>query len=218
MNRLKELRQKKSISQSELADLLGVSSSQIYYYESGQRSPRSEYFWKEAADYFGVSVAYIMGLEEKTDYAKAAEIARILNNNPDMPEEEKENLKKECSQLIDRSLAVADDESKAHKRKKILEEPALEFLHNVYREQNKEGKEALIELVEIFRNLEPINREKVIEQAEMISLLQNHHNLKGNNQDTNYFSEKRKRLFNDKSKEIKQTEPIELPESTSNQD
>ena len=76
MNRLKELRQEKDLTllelREELKDKQGItfSTSQLSYYENGKRSPRRKDAWELIADYFNVSVSYILGynsLENKTD-------------------------------------------------------------------------------------------------------------------------------------------------------
>ena len=65
--RLKELRQEKGISLTKLSKILeekyGISAttSQLMYYEKGEREPRNKQFWKKLADYFGVSEAYLLG-------------------------------------------------------------------------------------------------------------------------------------------------------------
>lgn len=62
--RLKELREKKGLSQQELATIIGKSKSLISMYESGGRVPPFE--TQEAiADYFNVSLDCLMG---RTDY------------------------------------------------------------------------------------------------------------------------------------------------------
>lgn len=58
--RLKELREKKKINQSELAEKLGVSRGAISYYENGDRVPDIEFLYK-AADFFDVSADYLIG-------------------------------------------------------------------------------------------------------------------------------------------------------------
>ena len=60
MNRLKELRLNKKISQTDLAKMLGVTRQAISLYESGFRTPKPE-TWQVLADYFNVSVPYLQG-------------------------------------------------------------------------------------------------------------------------------------------------------------
>ncbi|WP_270336217.1 helix-turn-helix domain-containing protein [Streptococcus macedonicus] len=69
MNRLKELRKRRGLTLAELKDKIkdkqGVSfsTSQLSSYENGKRSPRNESAWEAIADYFGVSVGYLLGYD-----------------------------------------------------------------------------------------------------------------------------------------------------------
>ena len=98
--RLKELRQEKGISLTKLSEILeekyGISAttSQLMYYEKGEREPRNKQFWKKLADYFGVSEGYLLGyssvkteadlkvsvLDEALEELRALEKLRIINN------------------------------------------------------------------------------------------------------------------------------------------
>lgn len=62
-NRILELREKKDVSQSQLADAIGVSRQAISLYERGDREPKLK-TWQKMADYFGVSVGYLQGLHD----------------------------------------------------------------------------------------------------------------------------------------------------------
>lgn len=64
--RLKELREKKGISQRELAKDLGVSQGTVGNWESATREPNFETV-KRIAEYFGVSTDYILGTEVAKD-------------------------------------------------------------------------------------------------------------------------------------------------------
>ncbi len=62
---LKKLRASKSVTQDELAKALNISRSAIGMYEKGDREP--DYETLEAiADYFNVSIDYLLGRESKT--------------------------------------------------------------------------------------------------------------------------------------------------------
>lgn len=65
MNRIKELRQKKGDSVKKVADEVGLSQSMLSSYENGTRSPRDDETWGRLANYFGVSISYLMGLTDK---------------------------------------------------------------------------------------------------------------------------------------------------------
>ena len=61
-NRIKELRQSKGLSQSELAQKVGISNQAISHYETGKRYPKIEK-WQKLADFFNVSVPYLQGFD-----------------------------------------------------------------------------------------------------------------------------------------------------------
>lgn len=61
--RIKELRESKGISQIILGKYLGVARSTICQYEKGNRQP-DPLTLQKIADYFGVSVDYLLGREE----------------------------------------------------------------------------------------------------------------------------------------------------------
>jgi len=69
MNRLKELRNSKNLSLAALAEELSndeevkMNSMQLSRYERGENNPKAE-TWQHIANYFDVSVPYLMGYEE----------------------------------------------------------------------------------------------------------------------------------------------------------
>ncbi|MCZ3760441.1 helix-turn-helix transcriptional regulator [Lactobacillus gasseri] len=69
MNRIKELRLNKNISQSELGKKVNASNQAISAYESGFRTPKKE-TWQALADFFGVSVPYLQGAYSKQEILK----------------------------------------------------------------------------------------------------------------------------------------------------
>ena len=58
MNRLKELRLKRGLSQKALAEKLGTTQQAISLYEKGEREPSLE-MWQKLAAFFGISVPYL---------------------------------------------------------------------------------------------------------------------------------------------------------------
>ena len=62
MNRLKELRQEKKLSQKELAENIGVHYRTLQNWENGESQIKPEKA-QLLADYFGVSVGYLLGYE-----------------------------------------------------------------------------------------------------------------------------------------------------------
>ena len=61
--RLKELRAEKGIGQKKLAKDLSLSNSSISYWETGKQEPSASALLK-LAQYFNVSVDYILGLSD----------------------------------------------------------------------------------------------------------------------------------------------------------
>jgi len=62
MNRIKALRKQKGITVKDLADQLGIAQSMLTNYENGGTMPRNADFWRDLADFFDVSVGYLMGV------------------------------------------------------------------------------------------------------------------------------------------------------------
>lgn len=89
MNRIKELRQSRGLTlkqlSTELKEQSGVSISdgQLSNYENEKRSPRNQDTWKKMADFFDVSVGYLMGLTNL--------------NRMNLPNDPYENLQKSTS-------------------------------------------------------------------------------------------------------------------------
>lgn len=70
-NRIKELRKNKGLSQSQLANKVGISNQVISFYENNKREPKIE-TWQALADFFDVTVPYLQGIDDKpnTGYSK----------------------------------------------------------------------------------------------------------------------------------------------------
>lgn len=60
LNRLKELRKEKKLTQEELASEIGVNEKTISRWENGESTIKSDKA-QALADYFGVSVGYLLG-------------------------------------------------------------------------------------------------------------------------------------------------------------
>jgi len=63
MERLKELREEKGISQVHLAKEIGIYQATISKYEKGLREPDFQTL-KKLCDFFGVTAGYLLGFEE----------------------------------------------------------------------------------------------------------------------------------------------------------
>lgn len=63
MNRLKELRESKGLTQSQLGDIIGAKKSTISLWESEKRQPDKATLLK-LADFYNVSVDHILGRDQ----------------------------------------------------------------------------------------------------------------------------------------------------------
>ena len=94
MNRIKELRKKKGLTQIQLANIMHVSQGTISAYEAGTVQIDQETL-KSFADYFGVSIDYLLNYEnaEKPpealtveDYAATGAAVRITPRPQPQPQ------------------------------------------------------------------------------------------------------------------------------------
>ena len=80
MNRLKELRQEKKLSQKEIAETLGFSLRSFQRMENGESQIKPEKA-QQLADYFGVSVGFLLGYSEYRDSQEASFYLNKINPN-----------------------------------------------------------------------------------------------------------------------------------------
>ena len=78
--RIKEEREKKNLSQSDLGKTIGVSQQTIGSWEVGRTSPDHELLSK-LADFFAVTVDYLLGREVVTKDHPDPEIAKLLRDH-----------------------------------------------------------------------------------------------------------------------------------------
>ncbi len=70
-NQMKKLRNQKGLTQQELADILHVSKGTVGMWETGRREPNTEIL-SELADFYGVTVDYLLGREQLSPAQEAA--------------------------------------------------------------------------------------------------------------------------------------------------
>lgn len=66
MNRLKQLRKEKGLTQQELSEVIAVSYRTIQNWENGESQIKPEKT-QQLADFFGVSVGYLLGYEPESE-------------------------------------------------------------------------------------------------------------------------------------------------------
>ncbi len=89
-DRLKELREEKGITQKELGKIINISDRVIGYYEANNRFPKDEYVLKKLADFFEVSIDYLVDRIPNRKHAEGyvAESGAIYNFDlDDLPDE-----------------------------------------------------------------------------------------------------------------------------------
>lgn len=77
--KLKKLRIEKGITQEKLGQIIGVSDRVIGYYEADNRFPKDDILLTKIADYFNVSLDYLLGRTENKQFVK--EIDKKLQDN-----------------------------------------------------------------------------------------------------------------------------------------
>lgn len=80
MNRLKELRKEKKVSQKEIAEKIGVSYRTIQNWENGKSQIKPEKNQK-LADFFGVSIGNLLGYEPESKQASNYQKIKICFSN-----------------------------------------------------------------------------------------------------------------------------------------
>lgn len=96
MNRIKELRTERGITQADLAKILKISDRAVGYYENGDREPDYSTLLK-IADYFDVSIDYLLGASDikNPNESKNAdkEFVAFYEGYKDLDDADKEILK-----------------------------------------------------------------------------------------------------------------------------
>ena len=96
MNRIKELRNEKGITQADLAKILKISDRAVGYYETGDREPDYTTLLK-IAEYFDVSIDYLLGRvdvrKEATSAPADKEFVAFYEGYKDLDDADKEILK-----------------------------------------------------------------------------------------------------------------------------
>lgn len=82
-SRLKDLIEEKGITQKDLADEINTTKSTISRYLNNKREPKM-YLLEKIANYFGVSVDYLLGRSDIKDPAEVVENA--ISNDPELLE------------------------------------------------------------------------------------------------------------------------------------
>ena len=124
MTRIKELRKKKKVTQQEVAEAIGITRRGFQKWENGESQIKSNNA-QQLADYFGVSVGYLLGYDE------ADQMNNLVNN-------ELENLTQKLNQYREQYDVL----------KKVLSDK-LQYLDKTLREDEFQRKDELTTLLAI---------------------------------------------------------------------
>ena len=114
MNRIKELRKQKKVTQQEVAEAIGVTRRGFQKWENGE----SQITLKNAAqlaDYFGVPLSYLLNQEE--EWEKLQELHRKL---PTVKEFDELHFKKQENRFKRFVQFVSDEDMKVKDRNLVL--------------------------------------------------------------------------------------------------
>lgn len=107
MNRLKELRKQKGLTQQGLADEISVSKITVLRWENEERQIKPEKA-QQLADYFEVSVGYLLGYEpegmpKRSIYEEVySALLRVKSENPN--HDDRVAIREVCMELIEATL------------------------------------------------------------------------------------------------------------------
>lgn len=90
--RLKELRKKKHITQEQLAAIIGVERSSVGKYEGKSNIIPSTDVLNSLADYFGVSIDYLLGRDTAEQEPVDDFTYALYNETKELTEEDKQQL------------------------------------------------------------------------------------------------------------------------------
>ena len=124
MTRIKELRKKKKVTQQEVAEAIGITRRGFQKWENGESQIKSNNA-QQLADYFGVSVGYLLGYDE------ADQMNNLVNN-------ELENLTQKFNQYREQYDVL----------KKVLSDK-LQYLDKTLREDEFQREDELTTLLAI---------------------------------------------------------------------
>lgn len=122
MNRIRELRNNKGITQTELGKILSVQKAAVSKYELGLTTPSPEIL-KKMSEYFNVSIDYLLGNDRQTASPPAEK----------MPKDMKKYLE-QSEVIFDGDVYHLDDEGREMVRQ------ALKMAFLAAKEANKRKK------------------------------------------------------------------------------
>lgn len=91
--RISNLRKQKKLTQENVSKMLGIHRGTYANYEAGRREPDNETLHK-LADFFNVSIDYLLGRSEDTNSNVLVDPIISLLNDPSLSEEDKDIIER----------------------------------------------------------------------------------------------------------------------------
>ncbi len=106
--RLKKIRKEKGVSQSDVAEILGISRQAYNHYETGRRDPSNESL-NTLANYFSVSVDYLLGRTPAPNVTEPEQRIEAYDLMPgygysDLDDEDKEFVEAQMKHMVEQLL------------------------------------------------------------------------------------------------------------------
>ncbi|WP_373845231.1 helix-turn-helix domain-containing protein [Clostridium sp.] len=135
-NRIRNLREEKSISQLELAKILNIGNTTLSQYESDKRIP-SDTVKKKIADYFNVSTDYLLGRSDiRNPYTEKG-----LNEMNLSEQDPKQSTNKDDSEILaERFLDMLIDIGEIKTKEDLTSGKALKILSKIFKELEEDTK------------------------------------------------------------------------------
>lgn len=162
MNRIREIRKQKNISQAKIAEFLNTTPQSISLYEKGQREPKIT-TWQKLAEFFEVPTPYLMGVSDDPDgfdlWKNATgydqkqiqnEIERMKRANRVSSDETLQHLIGRAVTNLDGDMGGETDASALHEIQYLLKNIRNEVLDKYYLDPKKVDQLPKIGNVPIF--------------------------------------------------------------------
>lgn len=182
INRIKQLRLEKGLSQRKLAEETGISQQSLSFYEKGDRRPKIE-TWQKLADYFDVSVGYLQGVED-TNYSYNLAFSKILDKYDGVSSLKKDEKVKLVGMKIDLETLFSFLVSPENKSNLAIEKniELLKLISKIVDQMSVEFLMSSLNRVEKVGDGSTINSDKLINVSDKyISLFSDMLNKMNNN-------------------------------------
>ena len=166
MNRLKELRKEKKLSQKEIAKEMSISEKTLSRWENEESQIKPEKA-QQLADYFGVSVGYLLGFSNDVEkhpfeWDEISEISKPYLVKE--LEKRKQERREELRVLRDFAIPYLDLNAQLKAKQKFSdsEKKALGYLENQVLNLNSAFSQTLLT---IFKGMQSIDEYKNVENV-----------------------------------------------------